>query len=195
MATLAAELAAVVGAQNVLTAHEACVAFECDGLSAYRHVPDVVVLPANAAEVQAVMAICHRLRVPVVARGAGTGLSGGSLPVAGAVLLVLARLNRILELSPRRRLARVEPGVTNLSISKACAIHKLFYAPDPSSQIACSIGGNVAENSGGVHCLKYGITLHNILEIKVVSAEGELLVLGSEMGEAPGYALTALLTG
>jgi glycolate oxidase len=195
MASLAAELRAAVGADNVLTAREACVAFECDGLSAYRHVPDVVVLPANAAEVQAVMSICHRLRVPVVARGAGTGLSGGSLPVAGAVLLVLARLNEILELSPRRRLARVQPGVTNLAISKACAAHDLFYAPDPSSQIACTIGGNVAENSGGVHCLKYGITLHNILEIKVVSAAGELLVLGSEMGDAPGYAVAALLTG
>ena len=189
------ELRTAVGATNVLTAREACVAFECDGLTAYRHVPDVVVLPASTAEVQAVMSICHRQRVPVVARGAGTGLSGGSLPVAGGVLLVLARLNKILELSARRRLARVQPGVTNLSISKACAVHKLFYAPDPSSQIACSIGGNVAENSGGVHCLKYGITLHNILEIKVVTAAGELLVLGSEMGEAPGYALIALLTG
>jgi glycolate oxidase len=195
MTSLLETLRLLVGTDNVLTAREACVAFECDGLSAYRHVPDVVVLPANAAEVQAVMSICHRLRVPVVARGAGTGLSGGSLPVAGAVLLVLARLNKILELSPRRRLARVQPGVTNLAISKACADHNLFYAPDPSSQIACTIGGNVAENSGGVHCLKYGITLHNILEIKIVSAAGELLVLGSEMGDAPGYALIALLTG
>src|ERR1700733_6398184 len=195
MMSLLQELRAVVGAESVLSAREACVAFECDGLTAYRHVPDVVVLPANAEEVQTVMSICHRLRVPVVARGAGTGVSGGSLPVAGAVLLVLARMNQILELAPRRRLARVQPGVTNLSISKACAAHALFYAPDPSSQIACSIGGNVAENSGGVHCLKYGITLHNILEIKVVTVEGELLVLGTEMGEAPGYALTALLTG
>jgi glycolate oxidase len=195
MTSLIDDLRAAVGAANVLTAREACVAFECDGLTAYRHVPEVVVLPANSAEVQAVMSICHRLRVPVVARGAGTGLSGGSLPVAGGVLLVLARLNKILELSARRRLARVQPGVTNLSISKACAIHNLFYAPDPSSQIACSIGGNVAENSGGVHCLKYGITLHNILEIKVVTAAGELLVLGSAMGEAPGFALLALLTG
>jgi glycolate oxidase len=158
-------------------------------------VPDVVVLPGSAAEVQAVMSICHRMHVPVVARGSGTGLSGGSLPVAGGVLLVLARLNQILELHPRRRMARVQPGVTNLSISKAAAPYNLFYAPDPSSQIACSIGGNVAENSGGVHCLKYGITQHNILEIKVVTVDGELLVLGGEVGEAPGYALTALLTG
>jgi glycolate dehydrogenase FAD-linked subunit len=195
IASLAEELRAVVGAPHVLTAREACVAFECDGLTAYRHVPDVVALPANAAEVQAAMSLCHRMGVPVVARGAGTGLSGGSLPIAGGVLLVLARLNRILEVAPRRRLARVQPGVTNLAISKACAEHGLFYAPDPSSQVACSIGGNVAENSGGVHCLKYGITLHNILEIKVVTAAGELLVLGSEMGEAPGYALTALITG
>jgi glycolate oxidase len=195
MMSLLRELRAVVGAASVLTAREACVAFECDGLTAYRRVPDVVVLPASAAEVQAVMSICHRLHVPVVARGSGTGLSGGSLPVEGGVLLVLARLNQILELNPRRRMARVQPGVTNLSISKAAAPYNLFYAPDPSSQIACSIGGNVAENSGGVHCLKYGITQHNILELKVVTVSGELLLLGSEFGEAPGYALTALLTG
>ena len=195
MRSVAEELRTAVGTANVLTAREACAAFECDGLTAYRRVPEVVVLPATTAEVQTVMSICHRLRVPVVARGAGTGLSGGSLPIEGGVLLVLARLNQILELAPRRRLARVQPGVTNLSISNACAAHGLFYAPDPSSQIACSIGGNVAENSGGVHCLKYGITLHNILEIKVVTVAGELLVLGSEMGEAPGYALIALLTG
>jgi glycolate oxidase len=195
MMSLLQELRAVVGAESVLSAREACVAFECDGLTAYRRVPDVVVLPANAAEVQAVMSICHRMRVPVVARGSGTGLSGGSLPVEGGVLLVLARLNQILELNPRRRMARVQPGVTNLSISKAAAPYNLFYAPDPSSQIACSIGGNVAENSGGVHCLKYGITQHNILELKVVTVSGELLLLGSEIGDAPGYALTALLTG
>jgi glycolate oxidase len=195
MMSLLRELRAVVGAASVLTAREACVAFECDGLTAYRRVPDVVALPANAAEVQAVMSICHRLHVPVVARGSGTGLSGGSLPVEGGVLLVLARLNQIIELNPRRRAARVQPGVTNLSISNAAAPYDLFYAPDPSSQIACSIGGNVAENSGGVHCLKYGITQHNILELKVVTVSGELLLLGSEFGEAPGYALTALLTG
>jgi glycolate oxidase len=195
MSGLVQELAAVIGAGNVLTARESCAPYECDGLTAYRRVPEVVALPGNAAEVQAVMSICHRFAVPVVARGSGTGLSGGSLPVEGGVLLVLARLNQILELSPRRRSARVQPGVTNLSISKAAAPYDLFYAPDPSSQIACSIGGNVAENSGGVHCLKYGITQHNVLEIKVVTASGELLVLGSEFGDAPGYALTALLTG
>src|SRR3984885_748519 len=195
MMSLLQELRAVVGAESLLSAREACIAFECDGLTAYRRVPDVVVLPGSAAEVQAVMSICHRMHVPVVARGSGTGLSGGSLPVEGGVLLVLARLNQILELQPRRRMARVQPGVTNLSISKAAAPYNLFYAPDPSSQIACSIGGNVAENSGGVHCLKYGITQHNVLEIKVVTVSGELLVLGSETGEAPGYALAALLTG
>ena len=131
MASLAEELRAAVGAANVLTAREACVAFECDGLTAYRQVPDVVVLPANAAEVQAVMSICHRLRVPVVARGAGTGLSGGSLPVAGAVLLVLARLNQILELAPRRRLARVQPGVTNLSDLKSLRRLRAFLCTRP----------------------------------------------------------------
>src|ERR1700733_5322945 len=195
MMSLLQELRAVVGAESVLSAREACVAFECDGLTAYRHVPDVVVLPANAEEVQTVMSICHRLRVPVVARGAGTGLSGGSLPVAGAVLLVLARLNKILELSPRRRLARVQPGVTNLSISKACAAHALFYAPDPSSQIACSIGGNVAENSGGVHCLKYGITLHNILRVRGFMVDGEAVEFGSLALDCPGLDLLSIVIG
>jgi glycolate oxidase len=195
MSPLDQELRAAVGTEHVLTDREACVAFECDGLTAYRRVPDIVVLPANTAEVQAVLSICSRRGVAVVARGAGTGLSGGALPIARGVLLVLTRLNRILELDPPRRIARVQPGVTNLAISTACAPYGLFYAPDPSSQIACTIGGNVAENSGGVHCLKYGLTLHNVLQIEVVTAEGDLIKLGSQMCETPGYGLLALLTG
>ncbi len=154
-----------------------------------------MVLPGSTEEVQAVLAACRRHNVPVVARGAGTGLSGGALPVEGGVLLVLARLNRILAVDAGRRLARVQPGVTNLAISVAAEPHGLFYAPDPSSQVACTIGGNVAENSGGVHCLKYGLTLNNLLELRVATIDGELLVLGGTSGDAPGYSLLALLTG
>ena len=142
-----------------------------------------------------VLRACRRHSTPVVARGAGTGLSGGALPVEGGVLLVLARLDRILEVDPVRRLARVQPGVTNLEISNAAAPHGLYYAPDPSSQVACTIGGNVAENSGGVHCLKHGLTVHNLLELRVATIEGEWLTLGSPAGEAPGLPLLALLTG
>jgi len=189
------DLRAALGADAVLVSTEACAPYECDALTAHRRSPDVVVLPRTADEVRAVLRACRHHGTPVVARGAGTGLSGGSLPVAGGVLLVLARLNQILEVDPRRRLARVQPGVTNLEISGAAAPHGLYYAPDPSSQIACTIGGNVAENSGGVHCLKHGLTVHNLLEIRVVTIDGELLVLGSETGEAPGLPLLALLTG
>jgi glycolate oxidase len=143
----------------------------------------------------AVLRACRRHGTPVVARGAGTGLSGGALPVDGGVLLVLSRLNRILEVDAARRLARVEPGVTNLEISHAAAPHRLYYAPDPSSQVACTIGGNVAENSGGVHCLKHGLTVHNLLEVRVATIDGEWLELGSAAGESPGLALLPLLTG
>lgn len=194
-ATLLAGLRAAVGPDAVLTSAEACVAYECDALSAQRHVPEAVVLPADAGQVRAVLALCHRHSTPIVARGAGTGLSGGALPVAGGVLLVLSRLNRILELDPGRRLARVEPGVTNLAISEAAEPHGLFYAPDPSSQVACTIGGNVAENSGGVHCLKYGLTVHNLLALRIATSDGDELTIGSETGESPGLSLLPLLTG
>jgi len=193
--TLVRELRATLGEDAVLSAPEACVAFECDALTAHRHTPELVVLPGSAAEVRTVLRLAAARRVPVVARGAGTGHSGGALPVAGGILLVLSRLNRILEVDAGRRLARVEPGVTNLSISEAAAPHGLFYAPDPSSQVACTIGGNVAENSGGVHCLKYGLTVHNLLELVVATREGELITIGSPLGEAPGLALLPLLTG
>jgi len=188
------ELKAVLD-HGLLVGAAACVAFECDALTAHRRIPELVALPGDLEQVRAVMAICRRHGIAVVARGAGTGLSGGALPVAGGLLLVLSRLNRILEVDPSRRLARVQPGVTNLSISEAAAPHSLYYAPDPSSQVACTIGGNVAENSGGVHCLKYGLTVHNLLEVKLVTIDGELLVLGSETGESPGLPLLALITG
>ena len=169
--------------------------YECDGLSAYRQLPLVVALPRNLEEVRRVMRLCHARRVPVVARGTGTGLSGGALPLADGVVLSLARLNAILEIDPVKRTARVQPGVRNLAISDAVRPHGLYYAPDPSSQIACTIGGNIAENSGGVHCLKYGLTVHNVLELKVVTVEGELVTIGSGALDSPGYDLLALMIG
>jgi glycolate oxidase len=191
---LRAELAEVLGT-GLVTSPDACVAFECDALTAHRHRPDLVALPVSVEQVQSVLRVCHGRNVPVVARGAGTGLSGGALPVAGGVLLVLSRLDRILDVDAVRGLARVQPGVTNLAVSEAAAPHGLYYAPDPSSQVACSVGGNVAENSGGVHCLKYGLTVHNVLEIKVVTMDGAMLTFGAETGEAPGLNLLAAVVG
>ncbi|MDL1866682.1 FAD-binding protein, partial [Betaproteobacteria bacterium PRO4] len=152
-------------AEAVLHETEDLRPYECDALSAYRQLPMVVVLPRTEAEIATILHICHAGQIPVVARGSGTGLSGGALPHAEGVLLSLARLNRILEIDPAACTARVQPGVRNLAISEAAAQYGMYYAPDPSSQIACSIGGNVAENSGGVHCLKYGLTVHNILRL------------------------------
>jgi glycolate oxidase len=169
--------------------------FECDGLAAYRILPLLVVIPDTVDQVQAFMKICHQRKVPVVARGAGTGLSGGALPLEGGVLLVLARLKTILEINPEGRFARVQPGVRNLAISEAAAPYQLYYAPDPSSQIACSIGGNVAENAGGVHCLKYGLTVHNLLKLEIITVEGERMTLGSDALDSAGFDLMALFTG
>lgn len=169
--------------------------YECDGLSAYRQLPLAVTLPHTVEEVQAVVRLCHRRNVPVVARGAGTGLSGGALPHANGILLSLARFNSILDLDPKRRTARVQPGVRNLAVSEAAAAHGLYYAPDPSSQIACTIGGNVAENAGGVHCLKYGLTVHNVHKLDLVTSDGERLTLGSDALDSAGYDLLALATG
>ncbi|MEH6501130.1 MAG: glycolate oxidase subunit GlcD [Pseudoalteromonas distincta] len=169
--------------------------FECDGLAAYRILPLLVVIPDTVDQVQAFMKICHQRKVPVVARGAGTGLSGGALPLEGGVLLVLARLKTILEINPEGRYARVQPGVRNLAISEAAAPYQLYYAPDPSSQIACSIGGNVAENAGGVHCLKYGLTVHNLLKLEIITVEGERMTLGSDALDSAGFDLMALFTG
>ena len=192
---LAAELAAFLPRESILTEPEELRPFECDGLSIYRRLPMLAVLPDRVEDVQRVMRAASSRGVPVVARGAGTGLSGGALPFEDGMLLSLAKFSRVLELDPERRLARVEPGVRNLAISEAADPHGLYYAPDPSSQIACSIGGNVAENSGGLHCLKYGLTVHNVLAVKVVDAEGRLLTLGGESLDVPGYDLLALVTG
>ena len=169
--------------------------YECDALSAYRALPLAVVIPETAEQIRIALQICSENNVPVVARGSGTGLSGGALPHSEGILLSLARFNRIIEIDPQNRTARVQPGVTNLAISSAAAAYGLYYAPDPSSQLACSIGGNVAENAGGVHCLKYGLTTHNIQALEVLTIDGEQLTIGSQALDAPGYDLLALLTG
>lgn len=188
-------LSAVLPAHALLWSDEQTRPYECDGLTAYRERPLVVVLPEDEAQVAAVLRTCHALKVPVVARGAGTGLSGGAMPHAMGVTLGLARFNRILAVDPLARTARVQCGVRNLAISEAAAPHGLYYAPDPSSQIACTIGGNVAENSGGVHCLKYGLTLHNVLQVKGFTVEGELVAFGSQALDVPGLDLLAVVVG
>ena len=192
---LAEILRSFLPAEAVLTGAEALRPYECDGLSAYRALPLLVALPETIEQVQRIVRECRQRSVPIVARGAGTGLSGGALPLQNGVVLSLAKLNRILHIDPLNRTARVQPGVRNLAISQAAAPYKLYYAPDPSSQIACTLGGNVAENSGGVHCLKYGLTVHNILKLEVVTVDGELITLGSDALDSPGYDLLALMTG
>ena len=169
--------------------------YECDGLSAYRAVPLMVVLPETTEQVQRILSLCSERKIPVVARGAGTGLSGGALPLPDGILLSLAKFSRILEIDRVNRTARVQPGVRNLAISQAVASDGLYYAPDPTSQIACSIGGNVAENSGGIHCLKYGLTVHNILRLEVITMDGERATIGADALDSPGYDLLALMTG
>jgi glycolate oxidase len=192
---LISALRSLLPPESVLADAEDLRPFECDGLAVYRQLPMVVVLPETIEQVQSIMRLCHQQQVPVVARGAGTGLSGGALPLADGVLLSLAKFKRILNIDAHNAMATVQPGVRNLAISEAAAAYGLYYAPDPSSQIACTIGGNVAENSGGVHCLKYGLTVHNILMLKVVTMAGELLTIGAETLDAPGYDLLALMTG
>ncbi len=174
---------------------EDTVPYECDGLTAYRQRPLVVALPETYEQVQAVLQACHALNVPVVARGAGTGLSGGAMPHAGGVTLSMARFNRILKMDLHSRTAVVQCGVRNLAISEAAAPLGLYYAPDPSSQIACTIGGNVAENSGGVHCLKYGLTLHNVLKVKGFTIEGDAVEFGSDALDTAGFDLLPLIVG
>lgn len=180
---------------SILTEAEALRPYECDGLSVYHCLPWLVLLPENEEQIQQIMRICSRHGVPVVARGGGTGLAGGALPLENGVLLVLSKLNRILEVDPENRLARVQPGVRNIAVSEAARPYGLFYAPDPSSQIACTLGGNIAENAGGVHCLKYGLTTHNVLEVKIVTVDGELVTLGSGGMDGPGLDLLALMIG
>jgi glycolate oxidase len=192
---VAQALRTLLPADCVLSRDEELHPYECDGLAVFRQQPMLVVLPRTEAEVRAVLLVCRRLEVPVVARGAGTGLSGGAMPHAAGVVLSLARFNRILEIDPVARIARVQPGVRNLAVSEAAAAYGLFYAPDPSSQIACTIGGNVAENSGGVHCLKYGLTLHNVLGLRGCTIDGEPIELGGCALDAPGLDLLALSIG
>ena len=169
--------------------------YECDGLSGYRQMPRVVVLPETVEQVQMVMKICQQTGTPIVPRGAGTSLSGGAMPHKNGVVLSLARLNKILDIDADNRSARVQAGVRNLQITDAVQNLGLYYAPDPSSQIACTIGGNVAENAGGVHCLKYGLTVHNILQITMVDLDGTLITIGGTPPDTPGYDLLALLMG
>ncbi len=192
---LVAALAPLLPAHALLHQAEQTTPYECDGLTAYRQRPLAVALPETEAQVAAVLKACHALGVPVVARGAGTGLSGGAMPHAAGLTLALAKFNRIVAIDPLARTARVQCGVRNLAISEAAAPLGLYYAPDPSSQIACSIGGNIAENSGGVHCLKYGLTLHNVLRVRGFTVEGEAIEFGSEALDAAGLDLLALVIG
>ncbi|CAN1491179.1 GlcD FAD/FMN-containing dehydrogenases [Burkholderiaceae bacterium] len=188
-------LQAVLPAHALLWHNEDTVPYECDGLTAYRQRPLAVALPETEAQVAAVLKACHERDIPVVARGAGTGLSGGAMPHAMGVTLSLAKFNQIVRIDREARTAVVQAGVRNLAISEAAAPHGLYYAPDPSSQIACTIGGNVAENSGGVHCLKYGLTLHNILQVKGFTVDGQAVTFGSSALDAPGLDLLAVVIG
>ena len=185
----------VLSDEQIISDPERLKVYECDALASYRTLPALVALPETTTQVQQLLKLCSEFQIPVVARGAGTGLAGGALPVAGGIVLGLSKMNRILNIDPHNRSARLQPGVRNLAISAAAKPHGLYYAPDPSSQIACSIGGNIAENSGGVHCLKYGLTVHNVLQIKLVTMAGELLTLGGEGLDAPGYDLLAVAIG
>jgi glycolate oxidase len=195
IARLVAGLRRILATDSLLVESEDLVPYECDGLAAYRQLPLLVALPTTEEQVVEALKLCHELRVPVVARGAGTGLSGGATPVRHGVVLSLAKFMRILDIDPVARTARVQPGVRNLAISEAVAPYNLYYAPDPSSQIACTIGGNVAENSGGVHCLKYGLTVHNVLRVRVALIDGTVVEIGSEALDSPGYDLLALMIG
>jgi len=188
-------LMATLPAHCLLHRDEDTAPYECDGMSVYRQLPLAVALPETEAQVQRVLQICRRLGVPVVPRGAGTGLSGGATPIAHGIVLSLSRFGKILEVDPYARTATVQPGVRNLAVSEAAAQYGLYYAPDPSSQIACTIGGNVAENSGGVHCLKYGLTVHNVLRVRAVTMDGEIAEFGSLGPDAPGLDLLAVLIG
>lgn len=190
-----AALHAVLPAHCILFNEEDTRPYECDGLAAYRQLPMVVALPENEAQVIAVLNVCRQMQAPIVPRGAGTGLSGGAMPIADGVVLSTAKLNKIIKVDAYARTAVVQPGVRNLAISDAVSQHGLYYAPDPSSQIACTIGGNVAENSGGVHCLKYGLTVHNVLRVRVVMIEGEVIELGSSALDTPGLDLLAIFIG
>jgi len=188
-------LAELLPSDCLLSRNEELKPYECDGLAAYREQPLLVALPRTEEEICAVVRACRSLSVPLVARGAGTGLSGGAMPHSAGVLLSLTRFDRIVAIDPQARTARVQPGVRNLAVSEAAAPYGLYYAPDPSSQLACTIGGNVAENSGGVHCLKYGLTVHNVLGVRGCTIEGEIVELGGGALDAPGLDLLAITLG
>jgi len=192
---VARALRAFLPQRAVLFEEEDTRPYECDGLTAYRQLPMVVALPETEEQVQRILKVCSSMQVPVVPRGAGTGLSGGALPAGDGVLLSMAKFMRVLRVDPRARVAVVQPGVRNAVISEVAAPHGLYYAPDPSSQIACTIGGNVAENSGGVHCLKYGLTVHNVLRLRGLTIDGESLEVGGDAPDAPGLDLLALAIG
>ncbi len=194
-ASFAAELQAALGTAHVITEPEQLRVYECDGLTGHRAVPELVVLPGSTEDVQAVLRACHRERVPFVARGAGTGLSGGATPVAGGVVVSLARMNRILEVDLESQRVVVEPGVANLDVTRAVAAHGFFYAPDPSSQQVCTIGGNVAENAGGAHCLKYGFTTHHVTGLTFVLPDGEIVELGGKALDPEGPDLLGVIVG
>ncbi len=181
--------------ESVLHVDEDLLPYESDGLSVYRQKPPVVVLPETIEQVQTILRICSARQIPVVARGAGTGLSGGALPLVNGIVLGMAKFNKIVHIDEQARTAVVQPGVRNLAISEAASDFNLYYAPDPSSQIACTIGGNVAENSGGVHCLKYGLTVHNVLQVKAITIQGDLITLGGTCLDSPGYDLLGVLHG
>ena len=193
--SVVAALSAVLPAAALLTTPEETRPYECDGLTLYRQRPSAVLLPDTEAQVIEILKCCHAAQVPVVARGAGTSLSGGAMPAADGIVLSLAKFKRILALDPLARTAVVQPGVRNIAISEAAAAHGLFYAPDPSSQIACTIGGNVAENAGGVHCLKYGLTVHNVRKVRGVLITGEIVEFGGESLDSAGFDLLALING
>jgi glycolate oxidase len=188
-------LGRILPPDSLLSRPEQTVPFDCDGLAAFRQTPLAVTLPQTEQQVRDILRTCNALRVPVVARGAGTGLSGGAMPCTDGIVLSLAKLNRILDVDPVACIARVQPGVRNLAVSEAAAQFGLYYAPDPSSQIACTIGGNVAENSGGVHCLKYGLTIHNVLGVRGYTIDGEPIAFGGSVLDGPGLDLLALTIG
>ena len=194
-AQIVADLQAIVPGEGVISGERAMRPYESDGLTAYKQLPMVVVLPATTDQVSGVLRYCHDNGVRVVPRGAGTSLSGGALPLVDGILLGMGKFNRIREIDLANRVAVVEPGVTNLSISTAVQDDGFYYAPDPSSQIACIIGGNVAENSGGVHCLKYGMTTNNILGVEMVLMNGEVLRLGGKHLDSDGYDLIGIVAG
>ncbi|MGH3209726.1 MAG: FAD-linked oxidase C-terminal domain-containing protein, partial [Trebonia sp.] len=193
--SLVAAMREICGHSDVLTDPLELRTYECDGLTSHRTVPALVVLPQTAAEVAAVVRVCASAGVPFVARGSGTGLSGGAVPHASGVLIVMSRMRAVLEIDPVSRRAVVEPGVTNLSVTQAASPYGLFYAPDPSSQVVCSVGGNVAENSGGAHCLKHGFTVNHVMGLEIVTPAGELTWLGDGTGACVGYDLLGAFTG